>query len=96
MAIPNPVPRPTLVGAVVLGNGTYPTKWTRNLDAANWLKNLYFRRSAGAFTATVVPAFRDGTLAGANATAKTFLQTLTPDQLIGPRVDARAAKRLVT
>lgn len=96
MAIPNPVPRPTIVGAVVLGNGTYPTKWVRNIDAALWLKNLYFRRSAGAFTATVVPAFRDGTLAGGNADAKTFLQTLTTKKLVGPRVDARAAKRLVT
>lgn len=96
MAIPNPVPSPTLVGAVVVGNATYPTKFVRSMPQAEWLKRTYFARSAGAFTATIVACYRDGTVAGGNTAAKTYLQTLTPKRLIGPRVDARAAKRLVT
>lgn len=96
MAIPNPVPQPTLVGAVVLGNATYPTRFVRSMQQAEWLKRSYFARSAGAFTATIVPAYRDGTVAGGNAAAKTYLQGLSTKRLIGPRVDARAAKRLVT
>lgn len=94
MAIPNVTPRPTLIGAVVVGNGTYPTRYVRNLPAANWLKNLYFQRSAGAFTATVVPAYADGTVAGGNASAKAHLQSLPLKQLMGPRVNVRAAQRL--
>jgi hypothetical protein len=94
MAIPNVTPAPRLVGAVVVGNGTYPTRFVRDVSTANWIKNLYFRRSAGAFTATVVPAYGDGTVAGANGPAKTYLQSLTLDQLVGPNVDIKRAQRL--
>lgn len=94
MAIPNVTPRAELVGAVVVGNGTYPTKFVRSIAKAVWLKSLYFTRSAGAFSATIVPAYADGTVAGGNSTAKTFLQGLALDQLIGPNVNIRRAQRL--
>lgn len=96
MAVPNTTPRPTIVGAVLLGNGTtYPHRFTRSIATATWLKSLYFTRSGGSVNGTVVPVYADGTVAGGNATAKTFLQTLPYKRLLGPRVTIRTAKLLV-
>jgi hypothetical protein len=96
MAIPAPIPQPTVVGAVIIGDGiTYFTRFLRSIDAARWLKSLWFARSAGAYSAVVVPVYSDGTTGG-NAAAKTHLQTLTQERLIGPRVNSRRAKLLVT
>lgn len=94
MAIPNVTPLPSIVGAVVIGNGTYPTRFVRSIASAQWLKQQYFARSAGAYSATVVAVYADGTVAGGNSTAKTYLQGLSLKQLMGPRVNVRRAQRL--
>jgi hypothetical protein len=96
MAIPAPIPQPSVVGAVVIGDGiTYITRFVRNLDAARWLKALYFTRSAGAYNAVIAPVFADGTTNG-NTIAKTYLQTMPTERLIGPRIGSRVAKLLIT
>jgi hypothetical protein len=87
-------PRP--VGAVIIGDGSgvKQTQLVRSLAVATRMKSEWLRRFA--YTATVVPVFSDGTVAGGNSTAKTYLQGLSYKRLRGPGIDQRRAKRLKT
>ena len=87
---------PTPVGAVIIGDGSgyKQTQLVRSLAVANQMKREWLRRFA--YTATVVPVFSDGTVAGGNATAKTYLQGLAYKRLRGPLINYRRAKLLKT
>lgn len=92
----NFVPTARPAGVVVVGNGTYPTRFVRSMQQATRVQQNYKARSGGSFTATLVQAFADGTVAGGNTAAKTYLQTRSAKQLKGMRVTNDAARRLRT
>jgi len=86
-------------GAVFVGNGTWPSRHLRSIGQAERVKASVLARSTalGApFTGTVVAVYRDGSVAGANAAAKTYLQSRSIKQLKGPRVTSLTAKLLRT
>ncbi len=86
-------------GAVFVGNGTWPSRLLRSIGQANRVKASVLARSTalGApFSGTVVPVYRDGSVAGGNAAAKTFLQGRSIKQLKGPRVTSLTGKLLRT
>lgn len=86
-------------GAVFVGNGTWPSRLLRSISQANRVRASVLARSTalGApFTGTVVPVYRDGSVAGGNAAAKSFLQTRSIKQLKGGRVTSQTGKLLRT
>lgn len=86
-------------GAVFVGNGTWPSRLLRSVAQAERVKISVLARSTALgspFTGTVVPVYRDGSVAGGNAAAKTFLQGRSIKQLKGPRVTSLTAKLLRT
>jgi hypothetical protein len=91
--------QPSLVGAVVVGDATWPTRYVRSVPRANRVKQSYLARSTalGApFTATVVPVYATGAVEHDNAAAKTYLQGLKLRTLKGPGVTTEIAIRLKT
>lgn len=76
---------PDTVGVVVIGNGTasYPTQLVQSMAQATRIKNRWNAKSAGSVTATLVPVYTDGTTAGGNVPAKTYLQSRSLRQLQG-------------
>lgn len=93
-------PHLRVVGAVLVGNGTWPTRYIRSVGKARRvMRNITARSTAlGApFTPTVAPVLSDGTTVGAAAAAaKTFLQSQKIKQLRGNRVDALIGKLMRT
>ncbi len=86
-------------GAVFVGNGTWPSRLLRSIAQANRVKASILARSTalGApFSGTVVPIYRDGSVAGNNAAAKTFLQGRSVKQLKGARITSLTGKLLRT
>ena len=86
-------------GAVFLGNGTWPSRFLRSVAQALRVKQSILARSTAAgspFNGTVVPVYKDGSVAGGNASAKTFLQGRSIKQLKGPRVTSLTGKLLRT
>ncbi len=95
----NRTPSPALRGAVAVGNGTWPTMYLRSVGQATRLKQRTLARSTALgspFTYTIVPVYGDGTVAGNNASAKTYLQGRSLKQLKGPRIPSAVAKALRT
>ncbi len=93
------IPSATPAGAVFVGNGTWPSRLLRSVAQANHVKASVLARSTAAgspFSGTVVPVYRDGSVAGAHAGAKSFLQGRAIRQLKGPRVSSLSAKLLRT
>lgn len=93
-------PHLRVAGAVVVGNGTWPTRYVRSIGKARRvIRNITARSTAiGApFTPTLAPVLTDGTVTGASAAAaKTWLQTQKIKQVKGNRVDSRIGKLLIT
>ncbi len=93
-------PNLRVAGAVVVGNGTWPTRYARSIGKARRvIRNITARSTAlGApFTPVLAPVLTDGTTIGASAAAaKTWLQTQKIKQLKGNRVDTRIGKLLMT
>lgn len=86
-------------GAVFIGNGTWPSRLLRSVAQAVRVKQSVFARSTALgspYNGTVVPVYRDGSVGGNNATAKTFLQGRSIKQLKGPRVTSLTGKLLRT
>lgn len=85
-----------VLGAVVVGNGTWPTRYARSLQQARRIQQRTTARSTalGApFTPTIAPVLTDGSALGASAAAaKTWLQARSIKQLKGSRIDSRVAK----
>ncbi len=71
---------PDYVGTVVIGDGTrFTTRIVTNPALAKRLAQRWLWRSqqpggGGTYNATLVPVYSDGTVAGNNAAAKTYLQ----------------------
>lgn len=80
---------PDYVGTVVIGDGTrFTTRLVASYAIAKRLAQRWLWRSqqpggGGTYNATIVPVYADGTVAGGNAAAKTFLQGRTRRQLAG-------------
>jgi len=93
-------PRLRIVGAVVVGNGTWPTRWVRSVAKAKRVVANIVQRSTllgSPFTPTISAVLGDGTCQGASAAAaKTFLQARSIKQLKGPHSDSLTAKYLRT
>lgn len=93
-------PNLRVAGAVVVGNGTWPTRYVRSMSKARRVvQNITARSTAlGApFTPTIAPVLTDGTVVGASAAAgKTYLQGRSIKQLRGNRVSARVAQLMRT
>lgn len=86
-------------GAVFVGNGTWPSRFLRSLAQANRVKASILARSTALgspFTGVVVAVYKDGSVAGGNAAAKTWLQSRSIKQLKGPRVSSLTGKLLRT
>lgn len=87
-----------VAGAVVVGNGTWPTRYVRSVARARRIVANITARSTAAgspFTPTIAPVLTDGTTTGASAAAaKTYLQSRAIRQLRGNRVDSRIATRM--
>ncbi len=96
----NRVPNLRVLGAVVVGNGTWPTRYARSQRQAKRIQQQITARSTalGApFTPTIAPVLTDGTALGASAAAaKTWLQGRSIKQLRGNHVDAAVGKLLRT
>ncbi len=96
----NRVPNLRVLGAVVVGNGTWPTRYARSQRQALRIRQQITARSTalGApFTPTIAPVLTDGTTVGASAAAaKTWLQARSIKQLRGNRVDSKIAKLMRT
>jgi hypothetical protein len=91
--------QPSLTGAVVVGNATWPTRYVRSVPRATRLQQSILARSTalGApFTPVVVPVYATGTTEHDNAPAKTYLQSLKLKQLKGPGVTSQIAIKLKT
>lgn len=91
--------QPSLAGAVVVGDATWPTRFVRSVPRANRVAKSYLVRSTalGApFTATVVPVYATGAVEHDNVAAKTYLQSLKLKTLKGPGVTSEIAIRLKT
>ena len=93
-------PNLRVAGAVVVGNGTWPTRYVRSVGKARRIiQNIVARSTAAGspFTPTLAPVLTDGTTLGASsAAAKTWLQGRTIKQLRGNRVDSRIGRLLRT
>lgn len=93
-------PHLRVAGAVLVGNGTWPSRYIRSIGKARRVMRQITARSTalGApFTPTVVPVLTDGSTVGASAAAaKTYLQSQSIKQLKGNRVDSRIGKLLRT
>ncbi len=93
-------PNLRVAGAVVVGNGTWPTRYVRSQRQAKRAQQQITARSTalGApFTPTISPVLTDGTTIGASAAAaKTYLQGRSIKQLKGNRIDSRIAKLVRT
>lgn len=93
-------PNLRIAGAVVVGNGTWPTRYVRSLSKARRIVQNITARSTAAgspFTPTIAPVMTDGSATGASAAAaKTFMQSRALKQLKGSRVDARIGKLMRT
>lgn len=93
--------RPRYVGTVVIGDGVrFFTQIVHDQNIANRLAKRWLWRSlqpggGGSYTAVQVPVFADGSIAGNNATAKTFLQSRPRKRLVDfGRADVQAARLL--
>ncbi len=90
-------PNLRVAGAVVVGNGTYPTRYVRSQRKALRIQQIIKARSGGAFTPTIAPVLTDGTTVGAGAaTANTWLQSQKVKNLKGNRIDYKIGKLLQT
>lgn len=93
-------PNLRIVGAVVVGNGTWPTRYVRSQRQAQRIVQSITARSTarGApFTPTIAPVLADGSAVGASAAAaKTFLQSRSLKQLKGTQIDTRIARLMRT
>ena len=93
-------PHLRVAGAVVVGNGTWPTRYVRSIGKARRVIRQITARSTalGApFTPTLAPVLTDGTVVGASAAAaKTFLQSQSIKQLKGNRVNSLVGKLMRT
>ncbi len=80
--------QPKYVGTVVIGDGTrFQTQIVHSPVIANRLARRWLWRSqqaggGGTYNATLVPVFADGSIAGNNAAAKTFLQSRARKRLV--------------
>ena len=96
----NRTPNLRVAGAVVVGNGTWPTRYVRSVQKAQRIVQQIKARSTalGApFTPTIAPVLTDGTLTGASAAAgKTYLQSRSLRQLKGTNVGTRVGTLLRT
>ncbi len=93
-------PNLRVAGAVVVGNGTWPTRYARSQRQAKRIQQIITARSTalGApFTPTIAPVLTDGTTIGASAAAaKTWLQGKKIKNMKGNRVDSRIGKLTIT
>lgn len=93
-------PNLRVVGAVVVGNGTWPTRYARSQRQAKRIQQNILARSTALgspFTPTIAPVLTDGSALGASAAAaKTWLQSRTIKQLKGAHVDSQVGKLLKT
>lgn len=89
-----------VVGAVVVGNGTWPTRFVRSQSRAKRIvQNILARSTAlgSPFTPVVAPVLSDGTALGASAAAaKTWLQGKSIKNLKGQHVTSLIGKNLKT
>jgi hypothetical protein len=89
-----------VAGAVVVGNGTWPTRYVRSqAKAKRVVQNIVARSTAlgSPFTPTIAPVLTDGTVIGASAAAaKTWLQGRSIKQLKGNRVTSKIGSLLKT
>jgi hypothetical protein len=91
---------PDYVGTIVLGDGSrFFTTLVSTPQIARRLQRRWLMRSllpggGGSYTATLVPAYADGTVAGNNASAKTWLQGRGRRQLIRPGIGLQEARLL--
>jgi hypothetical protein len=80
--------QPKYVGTVVIGDGSrFFTQIVHNPMIARRLAQRWLQRSqapggGGTYNATQVPVFADGSVAGGNAAAKTFLQGRSRKRLV--------------
>lgn len=93
--------KPRYIGSVVLGDGTrFQTQMVHDPVIANRLARRWLWRSqqpggGGTYNATIVPVFADGSIAGNNATAKTWLQSRPRKRLVDfNRADVQVARLL--
>lgn len=91
--------RPQYVGTVVIGDGTrFQTQIVHGPMIAQRLARRWLWRSqqaggGGTYNATLVPVFADGSVAGNNAAAKTFLQSRPRKRLVDfNRADSQTAR----
>lgn len=93
-------PNLRVAGAVVVGNGTWPTRYVRSVGKARRIiQNITARSTAlGApFTPVLAPVLTDGTTLGASsAAAKTYLQGRSIKQLKGSHVGSKVGSILKT
>jgi hypothetical protein len=93
-------PNLRVAGAVVVGNGTWPTRYVRSVaKARRIIQNITARSTAAGapFTPTLAPVLTDGTTIGASAAAaKTYLQGRPIKNLKGNRVSSLVGKLLRT
>lgn len=93
-------PNLRVAGAVVVGNGTWATRYARSQRQAKRIQQIITARSTalGApFTPTIAPVLTDGTTLGASAAAaKTWLQGKKIRNLRGNHIDAQIGKLLIT
>ncbi len=93
-------PNLRVAGAVVVGNGTWPTRYVRSVGKARRIAQIITARSTALgspFTPTVSPVLTDGTTIGASAAAaKTYLQGRSIKQLSGNRVNSLIGKLMRT
>ncbi len=91
---------PDYVGTVVLGDGSrfFTTLVTSPLVARRlarrWLWRSQQPGGGGTYNATLVPVFADGSVAGNNATAKTWLQSRARRLLVRPWLGLQTARLL--
>lgn len=93
-------PNLRVAGAVVVGNGTWPTRYVRSVQKARRIiANITARSTAAGspFTPTLAPVLTDGTITGASAAAaKTWLQGRSIKNLKGNRINSQIGKLLRT
>src|SRR5262249_12094165 len=86
---------PLYAGTVVVGDGSrFITQIVHNpliarRLAARWLQRSNAPGGGGTYNAVIVPVYRDGSVAGNNAAAKTWLQGRPRKRLVDFRSDVQ-------